>query len=151
MQAVGDDTDQTGDMEILFVAGFSPIVPDPAPARAFYRDTLGLPLETVQGDYLAVDGFEGTRHLGVWPLSNAARSCFGTDTWPDDVPVPQATIEFEVADADAVTAAADELEAAGHRLVHRTRTEPWGQTIARLLGPEGLLVGVCHSPWFHQD
>lgn len=138
-------------MDIVFVAGFSPIVPDPPVGAAFYRDTLGLPLEVVSGDYLAVDGFGGTRHLGVWPLADAARSCFGTDTWPADVPVPQATIEFEVADTEAVADAAEELRSAGHRLIHDTRTEPWGQTIARLLGPEGLLVGVCHTPWLHDD
>lgn len=133
-------------MDILFVAGFSPITADPASSQAFYRDALGLPLETVSGDYVAVDGFEGTKHLGVWPLNEAAQSCFGTDHWPDDVPVPQATIEFEVADVEA---AAAELVASGHDLIHATRTEPWGQIIARLSSPEGLLVGVCHTPWFH--
>lgn len=133
-------------MEILFVAGFAPIARDPSTAQAFYRDTLGLPLKTVQGDYVAVDGFGGVKHLGVWPLADAAQSCFGTTEWPSDVPVPQATVEFEVADPEA---AADELEKAGHVLVHRARTEPWGQTIARLLGPEGLLIGVCSTPWLH--
>lgn len=135
-------------MEILFVAGFSPIAADPNVARTFYRDTLGLPLEVVSGDYLAVDGFGGTKHLGVWPLADAAMSCFGSRDWPSHLQVPQATIEFEVAD---VTAAAAELEARGYELVHGTRTEPWGQTIARLLGPEGLLIGVCHTPWLQED
>lgn len=135
-------------MDILFVAGFAPIATHPAASAGFYRDTLGRPLEVVSGDYLAVDGFAGTKHLGVWPLADAAESCFGTREWPADVPVPQATIEFEVAD---VAAAAAELEAAGLTLVHGARTEPWGQTIARVLGPEGLLVGVCHTPWLHAD
>lgn len=92
------------------MAGFAPIVPDPAAGAAFYRDTLGLPLEVVSGEYLAVDGFAGTRHLGVWPLADAAEACFGVRTWPEAVPVPQATIEFEVADPDAVASAAAELE-----------------------------------------
>lgn len=133
-------------MDILFVAGFAPIQADPGAGIAFYRDALGLPLETVGGNYIAVDGFGGVKHLGVWPLADAAQSCFGTDQWPAAVPVPQATIEFEVADVEA---AAQELEAGGHQLVHATRTEPWGQVIARLLGPEGLLVGICHTPWLH--
>jgi len=94
-----------------------------------------------------MDGFEGSKHLGVWPLADAAESCFGSREWPEDVPVPQATIEFEVAD---VQAAAQELEARGYSLIHDTRTEPWGQVITRLLGPEGLLIGVCHTPWFHE-
>lgn len=134
-------------MDILFVSGFSPIATDPAASSSFYRDTLGLPLEPVTGDYIAVDGFDGAKHLGVWPLADAATSCFGTPQWPDDVPVPQATLEFEVLDVDA---AAAELEAAGHTLIHPTRTEPWGQIIARLLSPEGLLIGICYTPWHHE-
>ena len=94
-----------------------------------------------------MDGFEGAKHLGVWPLADAAESCFGVRAWPDDVAVPQATLEFEVAD---VAAAADELVAKGHTLIHQTRTEPWGQVIARLMAPGGLLVGVCHTPWLHE-
>ncbi len=133
-------------MDIVFVAGFGPIVSDPAVSSAFYRDTLGLPLETVSGDYVAMEGFDGVKHLGVWPLADAARSCFGQSTWPDDLPTPHATIEFELADVDAVRAATDELTAAGHELIHDARTEPWGQTIARLLDPDGLLVGLCHTP-----
>lgn len=133
-------------MDVLFVSGFSPIAAEPAASAAFYRDTLGLPLETVTGDYIAVDGFDGSKHIGVWPLADAAQSCFGTSEWPDHLPVPQATLEFEVADVDA---AVGELEAAGHQLVHATKVEPWGQTIARLMGPEGLLIGVCHTPWQH--
>ncbi len=133
-------------MDILFVAGFGPIATDPTVSGSFYRDALGLPLETVSGDYLAVDGFDGAKHFGVWPLADAAESCFGTREWPDHLPVPQATVEFEVLD---VAAAAAELEGAGHTLLHGARTEPWGQVVARLLGPEGLLVGVCYCPWHH--
>ena len=106
----------------------------------------GLPLQVVSGDYIAVDGFDGSKHLGVWPLADAAQSCFGTTEWPAHIPVPQATIEFEVKDVDAAVA---ELKAKGHTLIHDTRVEPWGQTIARLLGPEGLLVGLCITPWLH--
>lgn len=134
-------------MEILFVAGFAPIVADPQAGKAFYRDVLGLPLEAVSGDYVAVDGFGGTKHFGVWPLTDAAMSCFGTTQWPTDVPIPQATIEFEVAD---VAAAAAELTATGYDLLHDARTEPWGQTVARVLGPEGLLVGLTVTPWLHE-
>lgn len=133
-------------MEVLFVAGFSPIVPDPATGQTFYKEALGLPLETVAGDYIAMDGFEGSKHLGVWPLADAAQSCFGSSQWPNDVPVPQASIEFEVPDAET---AAAELVAMGYSLIHDTRTKPWGQVITRLLGPEGLLIALCHCPWMH--
>ncbi len=137
-------------MDIVFVAGFAPISSDVEAGKAFYRDSLGLPLEGVTGDYLASEAMEGVKHLGLWPLADASQSCFGSPEWPDDIPVPQGTIEFEVGDVDAVAAAATELEESGHTLVHRSRTEPWGQTIARLMGPEGLLVGICHTPWHHE-
>ena len=131
-------------MKVLFVAGIAPIVPDLAAARALYVDGIGLPLS--DDDYPATFELEGVRHFGLWPLAEAARACFGTASWPQDVPIPQASIEFEVAD---VAAAAAELEARGHRLLHPARVEPWGQTVARLLSPEGLVVGLSWAPWYH--
>jgi catechol 2,3-dioxygenase-like lactoylglutathione lyase family enzyme len=137
-------------MEILFVAGVAPITPDPAASAALYRDHLGLPL-TGDGEYISSEAIPGARHFGVWPLSHAASSCFGAPEWPADVPIPQASIEFEVAGPPAVAAAAAELEAAGYAFLHDAREEPWGQTVARLLSPEGLIVGISHAPWLHDD
>jgi catechol 2,3-dioxygenase-like lactoylglutathione lyase family enzyme len=132
-------------VKVLFVAGVAPIVPDLAAARALYVDGLGLALS--DDDYPATFELDGVRHFGLWPLAEAARACFGTETWPPGVPVPQASIEFEVED---VAASAAELEAGGHRLLHGARVEPWGQTVARLLSPEGLLVGLSYAPWYHE-
>ena len=69
--------------------------------------------------------------------------------WPADRPVPQASIEFEVQDPDAVAAAADELRERGFVLLHDAREEPWGQTVARLLSDEGLIVGISCAPFLH--
>jgi catechol 2,3-dioxygenase-like lactoylglutathione lyase family enzyme len=135
-------------MDIEFVASVAPIVRDTDAARAFYLDTLGLSFEGEEGDYLFTQRLEGTKHFGLWPLSEAANACFGTTEWPADIPVPQASIEFEVAD---VAAAAAELKAKGCRLIHDARTEPWTQVTARLLSPEGLLVAVCYTPPFHSS
>ena len=132
-------------MDIQFVTSIAPIVRDPEVSRSFYADTLGLTFEGQEGSYMFTHKLEGTKHFGLWPLSEAADACFGTSRWPDEIPVPQASIEFEVAD---VTAAAAELTAKGSRLIHGVRTEPWGQITARLLSPEGLLVAVCHTPAF---
>lgn len=129
-------------MEILFVAGFGPITRDPAAGRAFWADGLGIGFEA-DGDYLHTGALPGVDHYALWPLAQAAESCFGTPEWPAEVPVPQAWVEFDVAD---VAAAAAELERAGHRLLHAVTTMPWGQTLARLLSPEGLLVGVARTP-----
>ena len=131
-----------------FIAGISVIGPDPAESRRLYLDTLGLALEQ-RGDYYASERIPGTRHFGVWPLTEAAQACYGSADWPRDVPVPQACIEFEVADADAVAEAARELEANGYTLLHPARTEPWGQTVARMLSDEGLIVGLSFAPSLH--
>jgi catechol 2,3-dioxygenase-like lactoylglutathione lyase family enzyme len=130
-------------MNIRFVASFSPIVRDVPATRALYRDAIGVAFEGEVGDYLYTEKLDGVKHLGLWPLAEAAQACFGTPEWPADVLIPQASIEFEV---DDVPAAAAELEAAGYTLVHGPRTEPWGQTLARLLDPNGLIVGVCVTP-----
>lgn len=128
-------------MKVLFVAGLAPIARDAAASAAFYRDALGLPLE---GDeYPHTDRLDGTKHFGLWSLPDAARSCFGTATWPDGVPIPQAVIEFEVED---VAQAAAAMERRGYRLLTGVKTEPWGQVVARLLSPEGLLLGLTYTP-----
>jgi catechol 2,3-dioxygenase-like lactoylglutathione lyase family enzyme len=135
-------------VDVQFVASVAPIVRDADAARRFYGDSLGLSFEGEAGDYVYTHKLEGTKHFGLWPLSEAATACFGTTEWPADIPVPQASIEFEVAD---VAAAAAELAVLGHRLIHEARTEPWGQVTARLLSPEGLLVAVCYTPAFHDS
>lgn len=133
-------------MDVQFVASVAPIVRDLDATRTFYHDGLGLSFEGREGDYWFTQQLAGTKHFGLWPLSEAATACFGTTEWPDDIPIPQASIEFEVPD---VAAAAAELTSKGYRLIHGARTEPWTQVTARLLSPEGLLVAVCYTPQFH--
>ena len=134
-------------MKVLFVAGFGPIVTDMQASRAFYEQALGLPLE---GDetYLFAHGVDGVKHFALWPLTGAAQSCFGTDTWPADLPAPQSWIEFDVEDVAAATA---ELENKGYRVLVAAKQEPWGQTVTRLLGPEGLLVGITYTPTMREE
>lgn len=138
-------------MQIEFISSFSVIAPDAPASRRLYVDALGLPLERKDGEYFASEAIPGCRHFGVWPLEQAAQACFGSPEWPADRPVPQASVEFDVASAEAVEAAARELEERGFALLHGARTEPWGQTVARLLTIEGLIVGVSHAPWLHSD
>jgi len=127
------------------------ITPDPQKSRELFIDALGLPLEASPGsDYFHSERIEGTKHFGVWPLSEAAQACFGTPDWPADCTVPQMSLEFEVGDADAVQFAAEELRQRGFSLLHDRRTEPWGQTVARLQTIEGLIVGISYAPSLHQ-
>ena len=132
-------------MKVLFIAGFAPISREVEVSQRFYRETLGLDFEGGEGDYRFTEQL-GVRHFAVWPLREAASTCFDRDEWPSDVPVPQATVEFEVADVEA---AAAELRQGGFQLIHGARTEPWTQVTARLLSPEGLLVAVCYTPGLH--
>jgi catechol 2,3-dioxygenase-like lactoylglutathione lyase family enzyme len=137
-------------MQIEFVASVAVITPTPKESRRLYIDALGLPLHQLDGEYFASEEIGGCKHFGVWPLEQAAQACFGASTWPDDIAVPQASLEFEVANAEAVAAGAEELRSRGYRLLHDARTEPWGQTVARLLSPEGAVVGLSYAPSLHQ-
>ena len=76
-------------------------------------------------------------------------ACFGTEEWPTDRTIPQACLEFEVDDEAAVEAAAQELRSRGFELLHPTRKEPWGQTIARIITAEGVILGISYAPWLH--
>jgi catechol 2,3-dioxygenase-like lactoylglutathione lyase family enzyme len=131
-------------MDVMFIASFATITTDVQASRRLFIEALGLPLEGE--DYVYTDKLPGAKHFGVWPLEQAAESCFGSKEWPAEFPTPQASIEFEVED---VAAAAAELEAKGYTLLHEARTEPWNQTIARLQTPEGVIVGVCYTPSMH--
>jgi len=134
-------------MKVLFVAGFGPITSNVKESRRLYRDVLGLPLEEEADDYLHTEKVEGVKGFGLWPLYQAAESCFGTREWPADVVTPQAWLEFDVGDVEEATA---ELESAGYRLLVRNRKEPWGQVVTRMISPEGFLVGVTETPWMRE-
>lgn len=137
-------------MDIQFITSMAVITPDPEASKELYVAALGLPLQAAEGDdYLHSEDIDGARHFGIWPLRQAAQACFGTDQWPTDRPVPQASVEFEVADLDAVDRAGAELAERGFALLHPARTEPWGQTVARLQSPEGVVVGISYAPSMH--
>lgn len=130
-------------IKIVFVAGFGPIVHDPGESRKLYSETLGIHFKEESGGYLHTEALPGVNTFALWPLSQAAQSCFGQDSWPDAMPVPQAWLEFDVESVEDATAI---LESAGYRVLVKNKKEPWGQTVTRLLSPEGLLVGVTLTP-----
>ena len=137
-------------MEITFVAGFGPVTRDPGAALGFWRDALGIDVTEIAPGYHGTDHLDGVKAFALWPLEQAAQSVFGSSQWPADVPTPQAWIEFDVASPDAVGDAVVELEAAGHRVLRGAAEEPWGQVTARVLSPEGLLVGITYTSWLHE-
>jgi len=131
-------------MKILFIAGFGPITADAEESRQLYEGALGINFKREEGDYRHTEDLKGANSFAVWPLAQAAESCFSTNEWPEDVVHPQAWLEFDV---DDVETAGRELEQRGYKLPVRNRTEPWGQVVTRLISPEGLLVGLTMTPW----
>jgi catechol 2,3-dioxygenase-like lactoylglutathione lyase family enzyme len=137
-------------VKIEFIATVAVIARDPQTSRRLYVDALGLPLEGEEADgYYSSGNIPGSKHFGVWPLSQAAEACFGTTEWPSDRPVPQMSVEFDVESPAAVQQAAEELREKGFSLLHDAREEPWGQTVARLLSIEGSIVGISYAPSLH--
>lgn len=134
-------------MKVLFIAGFGPIAADVEESRRLYEDALGIQFKVEDGDYRHTEEMKGANSFGVWPLAQAAESCFGSTEWPGDLPRPQGWLEFDVEEVEAATR---ELEGRGYRLLVNNRTEPWGQVVSRLLSPEGLLVGVTMTPWMRE-
>ena len=139
-------------MEIQFIAGFAVIAPEPAESRKLYVDALGLPLEQADGDYFAQregsGGSQALRRLAAGPrgpgvLRHPRR---GRATGPSH----RRRVEFEVAESARGRGGGGRAGGAGLRALHPPRTEPWGQTVARILTREGLIVGISHAPWHHK-
>ena len=130
-------------MKVLFVAGYGPITTDANESLALYRESLGLSFKEEDGGYFHTGDLKGVKEFALWPLSQAAQSCFGVNEWPANLPVPSSWLEFDVED---VTEASEELKAKGYKLLIIARKEPWGQIVTRLLSPEGILVGLTYTP-----
>jgi catechol 2,3-dioxygenase-like lactoylglutathione lyase family enzyme len=135
-------------IKVLFIAGFGPIVRETAKSRKLYSEVLGIPFKEESGEYLHTEALQGAKTFALWPLSQAAHSCFGSDSWPEDIPVPQAWLEFDV---DSIEKATADLESRGYRILVKNKKEPWGQTVTRFISPEGLLVGITFTPWMRKE
>jgi hypothetical protein len=139
---------QLGNVKVLFIAGFGPIVCETNASRKLYNETLGISFEEETDGYLHTEALKGAKTFALWPLWQAAQSCFGKDSWPDEIPPPQAWLEFDV---DNVEEATLELESRGYRMLVKNKKEPWGQTVSRFLAPEGLLVGITFTPSMREE
>jgi hypothetical protein len=138
-------------IKVLFIAGFGPIVRETAESHKLYSEVLGIPFKVEKeesADYLHTEALLGAKTFALWPLSQAAHSCFGNYSWPEDIPVPQAWLEFDV---DSVENATADLESRGYRILVKNKKEPWGQTVTRFISPEGLLVGITFTPSMRKE
>jgi hypothetical protein len=112
-------------------------------STAFYLESLSLAFQEEAGGYLHTEALQGVKTFALWPLSQVAQSCFGVNEWPADLPAPTSWLEFDVED---VAEASEELRAKGYKLLTAVKKEPWGQTVTRLLSPEGILVALTYTP-----
>ena len=130
-------------LKVLFIAGLVPSSATRKKSRKLYRDVLGIHFKEGSGGYLHTEAVTGAKTFALWPLSQAAQSCFGKDSWPEAIPIPQAWLEFDVESVESATAI---LESEGYRILVKNKKEPWGQIVSRLISPEGLLVGITFTP-----
>jgi catechol 2,3-dioxygenase-like lactoylglutathione lyase family enzyme len=144
----GDAMELIRDFKVLFIAGFGPIVGAAHASHQLYSEVLGIDFKEEDGGYLHTEALKGARSFALWPLPHAAQSCFGTDSWPEEIPAPQAWLEFDVDNVEKATA---ELEAQGYRMLVRNKKEPWAQTVSRFLAPEGIMVGITFTPWMREE
>jgi lactoylglutathione lyase len=108
-------------------------------AVAFYRDTLGLPVE------LDLES-EGGAHVMVLEagratleLSNPAQVAYIDEVEVGRRVAPKMRVAFEVADTTSVT---DELTAGGAELIAPPTRTPWDSINARLSAPADLQITV---------
>jgi hypothetical protein len=69
----GDAMHGTANIQILFLAGFGPIVRE-ATSHKLYRDVLGIPFKEEADGYLHTEALRGAKSFALWPLSQAAHS-----------------------------------------------------------------------------
>lgn len=134
-------------MKILFIAGFGPVPDDLSLSKKLYSEDLEIEFNEYEGGYMHGQKIEGCKGFAIWPLSLAAEDCFGSKTWPESMPRPQAWLEFEVED---VKEASDEMKRRGYALLLDSYKEPYGQIVSRFLSPEGILVGLVYTPWLRE-
>jgi hypothetical protein len=144
----GESMDEIGKIKVLFIAGFGPIVREVTASRNLYHQALGISFKEENDGYLHTEALKGAETFALWPLCQAAQSCFGKDSWPDEIPPPQAWLEFDV---ESVEAATGELESRGFQMLVKNKKEPWGQTVSRFVTPEGLLVGITFTPSLREE
>ena len=120
-------------MRVNAVVAIAPIVADTERSTRLYRDDLQIDLYGEPPAYQGTEALDGVTHFGLWPLTEASRTCFGQEVWPEELPRPQVCIEFDVDDPHG---AASELDRAGYRLLTRNDDD----NVVRFVSPEGLVI-----------
>src|SRR5215471_444965 len=67
--------EQIGNTQVLFIAGFGPIVREATASRKLYNQILGIGFKEENDGYLHTEALKGAKSFALWPLSQAAQSC----------------------------------------------------------------------------
>lgn len=121
-------------MEIKFT-GTVFFVEDLKIARHFYEEVLG---QTVIMDLDLNVAYTGG--LAIWQRAHANQVVFGqAPVQPRPLTHPEAELVFETRELDE---AAQRLDAANVKYVHRMTEMPWAQRVIRFYDPDGHLIEV---------
>ena len=123
-------------------ASVAEIVEDVDAAVKFYRDALGLEVESLSDGYALVT-IPGVLHFGIWSRKEAAKATYGDAAAAERISLGF-TIGFEV---DDVESASRRVIGSGGAMEQSAKTEPWNQTTARFLSPSGGLCEIAETPW----
>ncbi len=111
-----------------------------ARSRAFYGDFLG---QKVTMDFGRCVAFEGG--LAIWQEEYAWEVVFGKKPpRPTQSKTIKTEVAFEIEDIDSLWI---KLSAAGVKVAHPVREQPWGQRVARVFDPDGHLVEFGEPMW----
>ncbi len=65
MMEMGDAMEPTGNIKVLFIAGFGPIVRDASLSRKLYNHVLGIGFKEEDGHYLHTETLEGAKTFAL--------------------------------------------------------------------------------------
>jgi hypothetical protein len=69
ISGTGDAMQSVGNVKVLFIAGFGPIVRDTGESRKLYGDALAICFKEEGGGYLHSEAVPGAKSFALWPLS----------------------------------------------------------------------------------
>ena len=124
-------------MPVARLTSFVLLVSDVAGSTQFYTSLLDQEVATDQGDL----NVTFTSGLALWDRRHARGVIHGGEREYRD---GDQNVELYL-ETDDVAALADRLRARGVPFVHEVRTQPWQQSVLRVLDPDGFVVEVAEA------
>ncbi len=80
---------ELGDVKVLFIAGFGPIVREETASRRLYCEALGIRFKEETGGYLHTEGLEGAKTFALWRCRKQRSLASGRIRGPTIFPRPK--------------------------------------------------------------